>query len=188
MLKPHASPSDTQYLGLFSSIETSTAEKFIRLVCTKMPSATKKLHILFNSSGGSISAGFVLYNFIKVLPYHVIMHNVGSVDAIGIVVFLAGKERYSVENGTFLMHHITTQIPERISTESMMREKLSCIDGEAEKIKGVLAENSNLTAEQLDFKDGRLEDAQYALSAGIIHGIVPCPFPSEHFYLIAGEH
>lgn len=188
MLKPQTNPSDTQYLGLFSSIETSTAEKFIKLVCTKMPSATKKLHILFNSSGGSISAGFVLYNFIKVLPYHVIMHNVGSVDAIGIVVFLAGKERYSVENGTFLMHHITTQIPERISTESMMREKLSCIDAEAQKIKKVLLEHTKLTEQQLEFKDGRLEDAQFALKNGIIHGIEQCPFPSDHFYLITGEH
>jgi ATP-dependent protease ClpP protease subunit len=182
MIRHPKNVSDTAYLGLFSPIESITAERLVDTVCNKIPADTKTLYILFSTSGGSVSAGFVIYNFLRSLPYSIIMHNIASVDSIGIVPFLAGKQRYSTSNATFLIHRIMDE--ER--SESSVKERQSCIAVEEKQIKDVILERTDLTEKQFDklFAHGKRETATFALQRKLIQEIRPCPFPKEHVYII----
>ena len=42
---------------------------------------------------GAVSYGIVLYNFLKALPVEIVMHNTGSVDSIGTVIFACQFKR-----------------------------------------------------------------------------------------------
>ena len=183
MIRHPKTVSDTAYIGLFSPIESNTAERFIDTICNKIPADTKTLYILFSTSGGSVSAGFVIYNFLRSLPYTIIMHNIGAVDSIGLVLFLAGTKRYSTNNATFLIHHI---LDEDTNTESSAKERLSCIAVEERQIKDVILERTDLTEKQFDklFAHGKRETALFALKKKLVHEIRPCPFPKEHVYII----
>ena len=185
MIRHPKNVSDTVYLGLFSSIESSTAERFIDTVCNKIPADTKTLYILFSSSGGSVSAGFVIYNFLRSLPYTIIMHTIGSVDCIGMVLFLAGKQRYATDNATFLLQRITSH-PGESETPNAAKNRLSCVTVEQTKIRDITLERTDLTEKQFDklFAQGKCETAKFALQKKLIHAIRPCPFPKEHVYII----
>ena len=185
MIRHPKSVSDTAYLGLFSGIESGTAERFIDTVCNKIPADTKTLYILFSNSGGSVSAGFVIYNFLRSLPYTIVMHNIGSVDSIGMVVFLAGARRYCTDNATFLMRRIAGDHADKDAA----KEKLTCTMTEETKINETIVERSELTAKQLDrlFTQGKCELAAFARQKKIVHDIRACPFPQEHVYLVNGR-
>lgn len=182
MIRHPKSVSDTAYIGLFSRIESSTAERFVDTICNKIPADTKTLYILFSTSGGSVSAGFVIYNFLRSLPYTIIMHNIGSVDSIGIVLFLAGKQRYSTDNATFRIHRIMDEE----TSESSVKERQSSIVVEERAIRQVILERTDLSDKQFDklFAHGKRETAKFALQKKLIQEIRACPFPEEHVYII----
>jgi len=50
--------------------------------------------------------GVTLYNFIRSLPVKTIMHNIGIIDSIANVVFLAANERYANPSSSFLFHGV----------------------------------------------------------------------------------
>ena len=56
--------------------------------------------------------GVTLYNYIKSLSVKVVMHNVGLVNSIANVIFLAGNERYAVPHSSFLFHGVGFDIPQ----------------------------------------------------------------------------
>ena len=45
------------------------------------------------------------------MPFELITHNVGNVDSIGNVVFLAGTRRYAVPHATFMFHGVGFNAP-----------------------------------------------------------------------------
>jgi ATP-dependent Clp protease protease subunit len=187
---PAASDNDhTAYVALLGSIDDEKAEQFLDIVANKLPKGTRTLHIFFSTGGGTVSSGFVIYNFLRALPYKVIMHNIGSVDSIGGVIFLAGEERYAVENGTFLIHRVSSELKENKSDESSIREKLSCICAEEEKIRQIFLERSKLSREEFEhlFEYGELKDASFALEKGIIHERRPIPLPPVGALLVVGQ-
>lgn len=187
MIRHPKTPSGTVHIGLFSSIETSTAEHLVDTICNKIPSDTKTLHFLFSASGGSVSAGFIIYNFLASVPYKIIMHTIGSVDSIGLIVYLAGTQRYCTDNATFLIHGVTTKLSSNATEESPIEEKLNCIKKEQEKIAHILLQRSKLKAKEVErlFEHGKLEDADFAVRKELAHEIRACPYPNDHFYLVS---
>jgi len=51
-----------------------------------------------------MTAGFALYFFLKSLPLPLITWNVGSVESVGVAIFLAGHKRYACPGTRFLIH------------------------------------------------------------------------------------
>ena len=96
------------YISYYDAISEPKARALMQ-ACTQAIDQTKpsRLYFLFSSSGGSVDAGITLYNFLRALPIPVIMHNVGSIESIANVVFLAADERYATPHATFLLHGIT---------------------------------------------------------------------------------
>ena len=64
-------------------------------------SQVQRVYLLLSTPGGSVMNGMNLYNVLKGMPFELITHNVGNVDSIGNVIFLAGEKRYATANATF---------------------------------------------------------------------------------------
>ena len=132
------------------------------------------LYFSISSSGGSVDAGIALYHFLKALPCKIVMHNIGSIDSIANVVFMAGHRRYAVRQASFLLHGVTFNLPQAIQMNSaQLKEFQAQMDTMHEKIAEIIAENSNLTKTTLEdlFRQGDAKGTTFAKENKIIHGI-----------------
>src|SRR5271167_876213 len=93
-----ASEGQTQpvaYVSFSADIDETSARALLNAVAGLVANGTKEIHLLIATGGGSIMHGFALYNTLRALPVKLVSHNVGNIDSIGNVVFLAADERYS---------------------------------------------------------------------------------------------
>lgn len=174
-------PNDgVAYIFFCGGIDENSVHEMVETITAKIPHDVRTLYILMSTNGGSVGLGFVLYNFLRALPYKIVMHNIGSIESIGVVIFLAGEERYTNANGTFLIHRVSGMLSTEIVGHISLREKLGGIDLEENRIKTVLLENSTMPPEEIGalFIEGQLKDANYAWEKGIIHEIRDIILPS----------
>lgn len=59
------------------------------------------------TSGGSMPEGFAIYDILRSSNSPIIMVASGLVASMGIVIFLAGTERYASENTRFMIHSMS---------------------------------------------------------------------------------
>ena len=77
----------------------------IRNLCLQaLQSGATEIELHLSTEGGNMTAGFALYFFLKSLPLPLTTHNIGSVESIGVVIFLAGHKRYACPGTRFLVH------------------------------------------------------------------------------------
>src|SRR5881396_644821 len=86
----------TIYINYFDGINEAKV-KVLMAVCSELigKQHPDQLYFLFSSNGGSINAGITFYNFLRALPTEIVMHNIGSIDSIATVIFLAGEKRFA---------------------------------------------------------------------------------------------
>lgn len=147
--------------------------KFIMNVCAQIMEQRKPdtLYFLLSSNGGDVDAGIALYNFLKSLPVKLVMHNIGSIDSIANVIFVAGAERYASKHTSFLFHGVNIEIKQPVSLGlSQLREVTDRIEKSHEKIAGIVCQNTSLTKKEIEelFLQGRTEGIKFALDKGII--------------------
>lgn len=107
------------------------------------------------------------------------MHNIGSVDSIGNIIFLAAEERYATKNATFLIHKVSSTLEENNITADKIKEKLSTTQAEEKKIIDTFLERSKITEEELYrlFESGELKDAEFAFETSLIHDVREITIP-----------
>jgi len=132
------------------------------------------LYFLFASPGGEVDAGVTFYNFLKTLPQKIIMHNMSSVESIGVIVFLAGQERYACPHTSFLFHSVknTPQKEESLDLKKI-EEMESKIKTDQNKIALIISENSSIKKEEMSelFDQGESKSEEFAKEKGLVHDI-----------------
>lgn len=125
--------------------------------------------------------GMNLYNVLRAMPIKLTTHNVGNVDSIGNVVFLAGETRYACQHSTFMFHGVGFDVPQggRLE-EKFLREKLDGIASDHNRIGQLMAERSTLTKKAIKglFREARTKDAAFAAGCGIVHEIRDIQIPA----------
>lgn len=172
---------DTVYLTFHDAINLQSVNRVMdfsaKAVLQYKP---KKLYFLFSSGGGMVDSGVTLFNYLRGLPQEIIMHNVGSIDSIANVVFLAGKVRYATPMSVFLLHGISWTFQQGATlTYSQMQETMSCFDAAEQLSARIIGERSKLTAEEVRelFRQGQSKDPQFALDKGLVHEIRDVAIP-----------
>src|SRR5471030_2145894 len=59
------------------------------------------------TDGGNIVAGIHLYNMLRSMPFHLVIHAVADVSSAGNIVFVAGDERAAATHASFMFHEPT---------------------------------------------------------------------------------
>lgn len=171
------------YLNYFDQIN-DVKTKVLMATITEIIAKQKPdvLYFLFSSGGGYVNAGITLYNFLRALPVEVVMHNIGSIDSIATVIFLAGNKRYAAKHSTFLFHGIQTKFTaESFMSRTGLHEKLSGLTQDENKIAGIVAERSKLETKEIRelFHQGESKDLAFALEKGIIQEIRDAAIPKD---------
>ena len=78
----------------------------IRNLCLQaLQSGATEIELHMSTEGGNMTAGFALYFFLKSLPVPLTTHNLGSIESVGVVIFLDGRvKRYACPGTRFLVH------------------------------------------------------------------------------------
>ncbi len=171
------------YINFFDGIEPQRIFQFINFFSQIFQQHRPEIiQINISSPGGNVSVGMFLYNYLKSLPCKLIMHNIGSVDSISTIIFLAGEERYANPNASFLFHGIVTNFPSQTSlTLYQLKERLGGLEVDQNKISNTITELTKITKQELDelFLQGEVKSPEFALQKGFIHGIKPMALPKD---------
>lgn len=71
-------------------INSSTCGNLINTCSRALQQGAGILQLNIATMGGECSYGFTLYNFLRALPVAVHTHNLGTVESMGNILFLAG--------------------------------------------------------------------------------------------------
>ena len=173
----------TIYINFYDEV-TIHKVKALMAICSEIINKEKpdSIYFLFSSSGGSVEAGIVLYNFLKSLPVEIIMHNTGSIDSIATIVFLAGEERYAVKHSAFLIHGMTWNFAQQTTlTIPQLKETVSRATKEESKIINIYTERTSLKEEEIItlFNEGESKGLDFALKSGFISEVKESEVPKD---------
>jgi ATP-dependent protease ClpP protease subunit len=156
----------------------------VRNLCLQaLQSGATELELHLSTEGGNMTAGFALYFFLKSLPLPLTTHNIGSVESVGVVIFLAGRKRYACPGTRFLIHPLHWGFGNLVAADhSRVSEWRDCLDFDAERYACIFEEATRGAADHTDIRfhltgNARIYDAGQAQAAGIIHGAVQARLP-----------
>lgn len=176
-------PPKIVYVNFSEEINPQRVNQFIAF-CSQILQQQKPdvLQINFASPGGNVGAGIILYNFLKALPVKLVMHNIGAVDSIAVVVFLAGSERLANSNASFLFHGVVAGFPAQSALNLyQLKERLSGLEVDQDKISKTITDLTKITQTEIDsiYLQGEVKSPQFALEKGLIHQIKDLAIPKD---------
>jgi ATP-dependent Clp protease protease subunit len=129
----------------------------------------KELYFLISSPGGSTKDGITLYNFLKAIPCDITMHNMGAIDSIAIIIFMAGDNRFACSGTSFHFHGVGIE-PKGHHYLSRLKEMVSSIEDDEAKIAHIISNNSKLSEDEIRgyFNQGESKNSDFALDNDII--------------------
>lgn len=168
------------YVSFDAEINQLTTESLLGVCADLVNKKFDTIYLFLSTLGGRVINGLTLYNVLRGMPIKLITHNVGSVNSIGNVVFLAGDERYACPNSTFMFHGVGFDIstPMRFE-EKDLRERLNSLSADQDRIGKVIVERTNLDDDKVGklFLEAVTRDPSYALTNGIIDEIREVSIP-----------
>lgn len=148
----------------------------VRNLCLQaLQSGATAIELHMSTEGGNMTAGFALYFFLKSLPLPLTTFNVGSVESVGVVIFLAGHQRYACPRTRFLVHPLHWGFGALVAADhARVSEWRNCLDFDAERYASIFEEATQQAGVTDDirthlFGNARIYDTEQAVAAGIIH-------------------
>lgn len=135
------------------------------------------LVILMASTGGSINYGFDLYQQLRTMPAKITTVNIGSVESMGVIVFLAGDERYAVDSAKFKLHPFSWTFAGQTANYPELREAIDSLDSDAKIYSDIFSARTVEATAPIDIKrcltmSPKILIAKDAISCGLIHGTI----------------
>jgi ATP-dependent protease ClpP protease subunit len=169
------------YVIFSAEINANTTESLLATMSNLANQGVAKVYLLLSTPGGAVMNGINLYTVLKGMPFELITHNVANVDSIGNAVFLAGATRYACPESTFMFHGVafSALLGQRFD-EKLLREQLSSVLSDQERVGGVIQRHTSLTADEIAelFREQQAKDATYAVGHGIVHEIRDVQIPA----------
>ena len=168
------------YISFSAEINQTTTEGLLSVCAQKVNEKVEEINLLFSTAGGAVINGINLYNVLRAMPFKLIVYNVGSVNSIGNVVFLAGDERYASPTSSFMFHGVGFDITQTTRLEEkLLRERLDAIASDQSLIASIIAERTNIDAQEVSslFLEASTKDATFAKEKGIVDDIRDVQIP-----------
>lgn len=126
-------------------------EETVRKLTSCLSAATAKgqnVHLLFQSSGGSVGDGVFLHHFFKSLPVKLSIYNVGSISSIAVVAYLGAAHRVTNSRAVFMVHRTNAKSSGGLPL-SAMRGITKSLSLDDERSEGILKDRISLPPGQL---------------------------------------
>ena len=168
--------NDETWIRLTAPITPYSTQRLFRVIDRKYQAGVRKIHLLLSTPGGSVAHGIAIYNFLRGIPVEILTHNFGTVDSIGIIVFCAGAERYSVPHARFFLHPVGMDIgqPTRVG-EHWPLEHSKSLKIDQENIARIIADTTQraVDAALRDIAERKTLRPEEAKSYGLVDDIRP---------------
>lgn len=162
------------------------ATKNLRNLFSQLSSGgVKEVILQISSTGGSLSEGFALYHFLKSLPLNLTTHNIGSIESIANIVFLAGSRRLCCEHAHFMFHAFDWTYPNQqtLLHERLKEHSLSLAEDEARFV-SILKRNSSVSDELLHelqiFNQATIIQSARAKEMGLVQEVQEACIPAGY--------
>jgi len=168
------------FINFHAGIDGKTSQTLMSVLAEQVNKGEKEVCLLLSSPGGTTNDGVTLFNYIRSLPVRTIMFNIGIVDSIANVVFLAGTERYAVPNSSFLFHGVGFDIPQQTRfEEKQIKERLLSLERDQKLITEIIVENSKLDLDRVKemFLEAKTLTPVEAKTVNIIQDVKPLIIP-----------
>ena len=160
---------------LSDEINDATASVVVaQLLFLEGQDAEKDISLYINSPGGSVTAGFAIYDTMQFIKCDVSTICMGIAASMGAFLFAAGAKgkRRALPNGEILIHQPLGGARGQATEVAIHAEQLIKT---REKMNKILAERTGQTVEQiaLDTERDHYMTAEEALKYGLIDEIIP---------------
>ncbi|HXN39906.1 MAG TPA: ATP-dependent Clp protease proteolytic subunit [Solirubrobacteraceae bacterium] len=157
-----------------AEINPNTAESLIATMADIANKGVLRVTLLLSTPGGAVPKGIAVYNSLRAMPFELITHNVGNVDSVGNVVFLAGNQRFACPHSTFMFHGVAWHATDGEQlTRGVLKERTEGLLADEKRIGAIIRERTKMRATDVDalFNEAKTKDATDAVSGGIVHEI-----------------
>ncbi len=105
-----ANQTEDAYGTFCGPIDQNSARAISGMIGISTTRKFKHVHILFQSSGGSVGDGIFIHNILKSSPIRVTVYNSGTVASAGVVAYLGAETRKVSRVGTFMIHRCVAHV------------------------------------------------------------------------------
>jgi ATP-dependent Clp protease, protease subunit len=169
------------YITFTADIDPRTTEALITVLSDCADQGAQSVYLLLSTDGGSVMHGMTLYNMIRALPFPVTTHNVGNVNSMGNVLFLAGATRYACPHSTFMFHGVgfNAGTGQRFD-ERALKEQLASVVADQVRMGNIIRERTKLDAKAIGelFLGAQTKDAAWAHERGIVDDVRDADIPA----------
>jgi ATP-dependent protease ClpP protease subunit len=179
------------YLSFSANVTPASTQGLLSAIANVCQKGATDIHLLLSTNGGVVSCGINIYNVLEGLPITVHTYNVGNVDSIGNVIYLAGKHRYACPNARFMFHGVSQFIQNKQVDEKSLKEAISMVRNDQERIGRIVVERTNINADELAelFVTDSFLTVEAATEKGIVHAIgnITIPKNAPFFQLVFND-
>jgi ATP-dependent Clp protease, protease subunit len=94
----------TIYASFVGSIDPAALNRIMGNFAHATQRGVTTVHLMFQSTGGTVNDGIGLYNYLRSLPLELHIYNSGAVQSIAVIGYVAGTYRHVSQSGTFFIH------------------------------------------------------------------------------------
>jgi ATP-dependent protease ClpP protease subunit len=170
------------FIWFSAPVDQTSTDTLMNAIVNFYTQGIRDVHLLISTSGGGIMNGMTLFNFLRGLPINLTTHNVGNVDSIGNVIFLAGQRRFACAHSTFMFHGVAWNTVAAASLgEQSLSELLANVKSDQRRIANLIVERTQLQEEAVNSMFARAEtkSAEEALACSLIHEIRDVQIPAD---------
>lgn len=162
----------THVIHFTAPINSNTCGQLIDCCTRSLQQGASEIVLKIATMGGECSYGFSLYNFLISLPIPVTTHNLGTVESMGNIIFLAGSRRTACAYSKFLFHPFHWNLNGSVD-HARMAEYAMSLDYDMHLYRAIVEERTRSAAQPLDIlgcltASPRIVNAEEALAAGLI--------------------
>lgn len=175
-------PSQPLVIKFFAPVVEQSTNALMGIIDDAVNKNIKEIILLISTPGGTVFHGLSVYNYLKGLPIEKLTtHNFGSVDSIGVVIYCAGKKRYSSPQARFLIHGVSANFEHKVRLEEpQLEERLKSLRIDIENIAKVISANIGKKTEEVTkaMLDRTTLNPEQAKEWGLVHEIRSEMFPA----------
>lgn len=157
---------------LFGEITDATSASIIsQLLFLSSTDEKKDIYIYINSPGGSVTAGFSIYDTMKYIKPRVVTIGMGLCASMGAFLLSSGDKRYALENTKVMIHQPLGGAKGQATDIMIVAEEIISIK---KKLNEILSKNTKqpLSKIEQDTERDFYMDSNKALEYGIIDEII----------------
>jgi ATP-dependent Clp protease, protease subunit len=166
---------ETVYATFAGMIDNQSLARIFQSFAAASQGGAKEVHLLFQSTGGTIADGLSLYRYFDALPLTLHIYNTGSVQSVAVLAYLGATFRHTSASGNFMIHKTHTS-PQAGANAAKLGAHIDSLLSDDARVEAILKAETSIPDEKwtLHAVQDVVFSAQEAVAFGIADDI--CEF------------